>query len=486
MTEKQRRLFILIIMSIISISVAGIAVTLLYQTGFREEKVRLTELVLSQAHLIESVARFDARYSREDHPEGWEAATLSQIVEAHKNRKGFGGTGEFLLATREDDNIVFLVSYQHDNIEHPMTVLFNSEYAQPMKMALSGKSGVMVGLDYCGEPVLAAYEPVEILNLGIVAKIDLAEVRAPYVRTGIIVMISAAVLIAFGVLLIYQIIDPVIRTLSERALQLKEMNIQLVEQVEFRRQKEEEMKVARIRAEEASRAKSEFLASMSHELRTPLNAVIGFSDVLEERYFGELNEKQDQYIRCIQESGRHLLSLINNILDLTSIETGRMELDLGKNQLYNLLEDCIFIVKEQCQKQNLHLQLNLQPDVKGLNVRADERKVKQVLNHLLSNAIKFTPEGGEIKVQAEVEGQEVVICVIDSGIGIPQEEQDKIFHEFYQIRGGIVDKTPGTGLGLTLVKRIVELHEGRVWVESEGKDRGSRFCFTLALDQSRS
>ena len=184
MDERRRILFLLLIMTSVALVVSGISITLLYRATLEEEQARLVETAQSQARLMEAVARFDAVYNV-DYPEGPEAATLSQIRDAHENYLGFGETGEFTLAKREGDLIVFLLRHRHADLDLPLPVPFGSELAEPMRRALSGQSGTVVGLDYRGETVLAAYEPVAKLDLGIVAKIDLAEHRAPFVTAGI-------------------------------------------------------------------------------------------------------------------------------------------------------------------------------------------------------------------------------------------------------------------------------------------------------------
>jgi signal transduction histidine kinase len=230
--------------------------------------------------------------------------------------------------------------------------------------------------------------------------------------------------------------------------------------------------------EAASRHKSEFLANMSHELRTPLNAVIGFSEVLLQRMFGALNDKQDEYLKDIYASGQHLLSLINDILDLSKIEAGRMELASAPFHLPTALDNAVTLVKERAGRHGIALQLDIDPRLG--EVVGDERKVKQVLLNLLSNAVKFTPEGGRISLKAGWKDGLVEIAVTDTGIGIAPEDQAAIFEEFRQVGSDETRKQEGTGLGLTLAKKFVELHGGRIWVESE-PGRGSTFTFTLPV-----
>jgi len=228
--------------------------------------------------------------------------------------------------------------------------------------------------------------------------------------------------------------------------------------------------------EAASRHKSEFLANMSHELRTPLNAIIGFSEVLLERMFGDLNEKQDEYLKDIFASGRHLLSLINDILDLSKIEAGKMELELTRFDLPAAIDNALTLVKGRAANHGI----TLTPDVDRRlgEFVADERKLKQVLVNLLSNAVKFTPEGGRVEIRAVRADGSVEIAVSDTGIGIAAEDQELIFEEFRQAGGDYTRKREGTGLGLALARRFVELHGGRIWVKSE-LGKGSTFTFTL-------
>jgi signal transduction histidine kinase len=217
---------------------------------------------------------------------------------------------------------------------------------------------------------------------------------------------------------------------------------------------------------------------MSHELRTPLNAIIGFSEVLLEKMFGEVNEKQLDYLKDIHSSGKHLLSLINDILDLSKIEAGRMELDVADFDLRSALENAITLVRERAQRHGISLSLEVDPSLG--NFRGDERKFKQILLNLLSNAVKFTPEGGKVGVAARPGANAVEFSVTDTGVGIAAADQELVFEEFKQVGTDYTRKAEGTGLGLALTKRFVELHGGKIWLASE-PGKGSTFTFSIPL-----
>jgi signal transduction histidine kinase len=213
---------------------------------------------------------------------------------------------------------------------------------------------------------------------------------------------------------------------------------------------------------------------MSHELRTPLNAIIGFSEVLHEQMFGTLNERQLAYVDEVLAAGNHLLSLINDVLDLAKIEAGRMELELSQVAIGDVLRSAISMHAEQASRRGIHLALT--SDQEEITVTADERRVRQVVFNLLSNAVKFTPDGGKVGVSARAGMGHVAIAVADTGPGISPGEIETIFEEFEQTSDG--KKAEGTGLGLPLSRKLVELHGGRLWAESE-LGRGSTFRFTL-------
>jgi len=233
--------------------------------------------------------------------------------------------------------------------------------------------------------------------------------------------------------------------------------------------------------EVANKHKSEFLANMSHELRTPLNAIIGFSEALIEKMFGEMNAKQEDYLKDIHSSGRHLLSLINDILDLSKVEAGRMELELSEFHLPAALANAMTLVRERAQTHGITLKVRVDPKLS--EIRADERKFKQILLNLLSNAVKFTPDGGRVEVDARRNGNSVEVSVKDSGVGIAKEDQEAVFEEFRQVGRDYTSKQEGTGLGLALTRRFVELHGGKIWLKS-APGKGSTFTFTIPLNRN--
>jgi signal transduction histidine kinase len=274
------------------------------------------------------------------------------------------------------------------------------------------------------------------------------------------------------------------------------------------RKKEEKLTATIIKLEEATRFKSEFLANMSHEIRTPMNAILGFAQVMQEEYYGPLNEKQKGHLAYILAGGKHLLGLINDILDLSKVEAGKMELEPSRFSLPLLLQGSLELFREKARVHGIELSLEVDDDV-GMIV-ADERKVRQVIFNLLSNAVKFTPDGGKITASARpcarassVEnkvrrlkamkssaiGEDVIspptpwieISVKDTGIGLESHDLETIFEPFQQVDGSYIRKFAGTGLGLALVRRFVGLHGGRAWAQSPGQGKGATFSFSLPI-----
>ncbi|MFZ6007028.1 MAG: ATP-binding protein [Nitrospirota bacterium] len=268
--------------------------------------------------------------------------------------------------------------------------------------------------------------------------------------------------------------------------ELQSMNEEVHAMNEELQAQQKELMEANFKLAEASKAKSDFLANMSHELRTPLNSILGFSEILTDELYGKLNEKQQEYVKDIHSSGKHLLNLINDILDLSKVESGKMELEPCSFPLRDVLNASIAMLKEKAIKHNIKLGLEIEPEADTV-IEADERKLKQIMFNLLSNAVKFTQDGGSVSVQARKVGSQhetdfIEISVIDTGIGIKSEDVPRLFKEFTQLESPYDKRYEGTGLGLALTRRLVELHGGKTWVESEfGK--GSKFTFAIPVKQ---
>ena len=262
--------------------------------------------------------------------------------------------------------------------------------------------------------------------------------------------------------------------------ELKQLNEDLEKRVE---QRTKELKIARDQADAANRAKSDFVANLSHELRTPLTSITGFSEALQEKYFGGLNEKQADYVKYIQDNSQHMLSLINQIVNLEKIETGKTEMEISNVRIKRLLENSMSMFKDKAAEHHLTLDYQLAPELDELEIRADETKLQQVVINLLSNAVMFTPDDGRISVRAKLADKQLIVEVEDTGVGIALENQERVFEDFFQVKSEIKDKTPGLGLGLGLSRRLVEMHGGRIWLESEGEGRGSRFIFTIPISE---
>ncbi len=319
-----------------------------------------------------------------------------------------------------------------------------------------------------------------------------------------IVVVSVATLVN-GLQALNQKTAAATTALREEKAALLNASEALTNEIEERKRTARELEQARNAAEIANRAKSQFLANMSHELRTPLNHIMGFTELVVDKHVGDLNEMQTEYLNDTLKSSQHLLSLINDMLDLSKVEAGKLELEVGEIQLRMLLDSSLNIVKEKAVKHRIQLL----SDMNGVpeTIQADERKLKQILYNLLSNAVKFTPDGGSVTISARflsfregrrfvraggplglpLEGNDLVgrekgfinISVQDTGIGIKGEDLERIFNPFEQVDGSASRQYAGTGLGLSLTKSLVELHGGKIWAESEGEGKGSKFILLM-------
>lgn len=276
-----------------------------------------------------------------------------------------------------------------------------------------------------------------------------------------------------------QLYERMEQLVAERTAALQCSNEELSREIEVRQQAQQALYHAKMEAEAANRAKGEFLANVSHELRTPLNAIIGFSQLLKDQWGGKLSEKQLQYVSEIYGGGHHLLQLINDILDLAKVESGKMDLHFSRLNLGQLVKYATIMIKQRAMKHRLEISVDVRDDLEKMDIMADEVKLKQIVVNLLSNAAKFTEDGGKIGLTASREGNELVVTVSDTGIGIRIEDQERIFEPFEQVDSSLARRQRGTGLGLTLTRDLVRLHCGRIWVQSEGDGKGSTFGFTI-------
>jgi len=573
-----------LIMTSIAIIIGGVSVYVLYNTAYEEKRLDLIQLAKSQARLIEAVARYDREQTGDVPLEKSASNTLSQVKDAISVYKGFGKTGEFVLGKKVDNEIIFLLQHRHrpfDSLgqptnELPKAIPFPSKLAQPMRLALSKQSGTIVGLDYRGEKVLAAYEPVEELNLGIVAKLDISEIRTPYLNAIALISGVAVVIIIGGLLLFFQISNPIlkrikdnetrlsgilnnvvdgiitidtlgtIQTLNPAAarifgykveevigrnvkmlmpepycskhddylrhyqqtgeakiigvgrevtgrrrngstfplhLAINELHISgekmftgIVRDITLQKRNEEDLVAAKEDAEKANHAKSVFLSNVSHELRTPLNAILGFSQLLD---LTEMDSTKKDYIHEIIKGGNHLLELINEILDLSKIEWGNVELLIKSCSLHKIINDSLAMIKPFADNCSIQIEdkVSILPDI---SINVDYLKFKQVLLNLLSNSIKYNCEKGKVIINYSLSDNDMLcLSVADTGKGFTSEQISNLFEPFERF-GAVNSHIEGTGLGLVISKELIEKMGGIIDVESE-VGKGSRFIIQIPL-----
>jgi signal transduction histidine kinase len=388
----------------------------------------------------------------------------------------------------------------HPNVRHVLRKTDLSAFTPVRTLRSADEAGgkpaslTLENLD--GVRVLTTYAPVGVAGWWVFVEQPTGEAFAPVyasiVRTVIVFVFGIVLALAASYILARRLSQPIlavqqgaarlgageletriqVTTGDEVEALASEFNVMATELQELYTSLERKVAEKTAELEAANRHKSEFLANMSHELRTPLNAIIGFSEVLKERMFGDLNAKQLEYVRDIFGSGQHLLSLINDILDLSKVEAGQMSLDIHEFDVPSAVKNCSTLIRERAMRQRLHFECVVDGAVQKWP--ADERKFKQVLLNLLTNAVKFTPPGGSVELRAKLENDWLVVSVRDTGIGISAEDRVAIFKEFHQVRGPGLAKHEGTGLGLSLSRRLVELHWGTLTVES-APGRGSTF-----------
>ncbi len=444
------------------------------------------------------------------------AYDLSAIDKIMADHTGMGETGEMILGQKRGNDVVFLNSLRYEpSAPLSRSISLNSPGVEYMKLALDGKNGTIITMDYRNTSVVTAYQSIPQLNWGLIAKIDEAEAIASLKMIGIIAISTAGtssiIVIIAGIFFTMSFSKP-FRKLKSAASKFKSGNFQ--HRVEINRgdelgdladsfnsmahdlcKKADKLNESLLKREEtnlqlelANRAKVGFLSSMSHELRTPLNGILGFADLLKGQYFGTLNDKQLKYVNQIDDSGKHLLTLINDLLDITKIDSRKVDIAFVNIPLEQVLKASINMVNKHhiinglIKKNSITTRIIMDPEL--VMIRVDERKFKRIILNLLSNAIKYSPNKSEVLISAtKIDDLCAKFEIIDKGIGIDDSARESIFDEFHQVDRIRDEKLGGTGIGLALTRRLVELHGGKIGVEST-PGKGSTFWFTLPLAQT--
>ena len=485
-SKKKIELRTTLIMIAIALAVTMPGFKVLHSLIIEDKKRELQVMVKSQAGFMEAVAEYDASIPGADR-ETARDQTLDQIRNSYGKYQEFEKTGEIVLAERKGDQIFFLLPSRELNYKIPPPVDFNSNMAGPMKLALSGKSGVVEALDHSGVAVIAAHEYLPFLNMGLVAKIERRETYAYFYKAGMISLGIAIIVILIGAALNRKIVGPLLSSVYDHTEQLKESERKLAKSLhesDSLREKADLAKEEAVRladmAEQANRAKSAFISSMSHEIRTPMNAILGYSQMME--LDDSLNSKNKKKIQTIHRTGNHLLGIINDILDFSKIEAGKMEANHHDFDLGSLIQDMEVIIEARCKEKNLELNIKGIEKEQLIAVQGDGPKLSQVLINLLGNAAKFTGYGSVCLEVVELEDNHYKFSVSDTGQGIPVEKQKLIFEAFQQDKEGIAKG--GTGLGLAISSKLVAVMGGKLEVKSE-PEKGALFFFTLHLPPSQ-
>ncbi|MCJ7801896.1 MAG: ATP-binding protein, partial [Candidatus Marinimicrobia bacterium] len=489
-TDKSRIFSLMVIFVIVTSISVGITIKLLYDRHLTEVGSRLYEMVQSQARLIEAIARYDSTHSAlysETHPEESWKSTIRQIIDAHDKYQGFGKTGEIQLAKQVGDNIVFIFIHQLDELDTFHSDPLKPEYAKPMRQALAGKSGTMIGLDLRGKKVLAAYEPVAVLDMGIVAKIEIREIQSKYMKIAFQMGALTLVLIFVGIFIFYRISNPVIKNLVNSKVKLekeattrkkleKDLRNQRdqLEKTVKQRTKELETRVAEVetlnkgminlaedlqginanlklttkKLTESNKELDAFSFSVSHDLRAPLRAINGFTNILIENYASKLDDEGKRYGSLIAYNATKMGELIDDLLAFSRMSRSTMEyseIDIHK------MVDTVYHELTTDEQRRL---ITFKPE-KLINVKGDPNMLHQVWTNYMSNAIKFSSKkkNPTITVSSTKENGNITYCIKDNGVGFSMDYKDKLYGVFQRLHGE--DEFPGTGIGLALVQRII-------------------------------
>ncbi len=479
-SARKSFLHLSLIMILACTIVMGIITMVLYNYELDQRKEMLQVTAQSQARLLESIANKEIEIAVSmarggqyyDHAQ----AAIDQIADAHERYEGFGNTGEFTLARREADQIIFVLRHRYEDVLHPEPVDFSSDLAEPMRLALQGLSGTMVGLDYRGETVLAAYEPVDVLDLGIVAKMDLSEIRAPFIKAVLVGATAALFVVLLGTRLFFKIGNPIIEKLEAYSSELER-------EVELR-------KDLNIKLQSNNKELERIVYVSSHDLRSPLVNIDGYSRELErsiEEIAGIvssdrtpeetvkdiaylLNSDVYEALHFIRTSAGKMDVLLTGLLKLSRL--GRSALSIIPLDMNQLIRKSLDASDYQIKEAGIAIEIGDLPFCMGDRVQVD-----QLFSNLLDNAINYLDKGrpGKISLKGRVEGNKSIYCVTDNGIGIAPDHIKNIFEIFHRLNPS---DSEGEGLGLAIVQQAISKLSGKIIVESE-LGVGSSFCVIL-------
>lgn len=448
MKPAIRTFLLIFIMTCCCLLVTGVSTYLLYRAALDEEANRMRDIARTNALLLREMASFSESYPS-GYPGGPLEEALAQVREAHKGFLGLGKTGEFTIGKREGDTIAYLLVDRHPGIDLPGPVPFHSGLGEPMRRALSGLSGTVIGLDYHGKTVLAAYEPLPELGLGIVAKIDLAEIRAPFIRAGLVAGLVTALVVGIGAVLFLRIADAAMRelqglneTLSARTDELARSNQEL----------------------------EQFAYVASHDLQEPLRIVSSYAQLLGTRYQGKLDADADDFIGYLVDGAARMQRLIDDLLVLSRVGTRGKPFEPANCEA--VVRDAIGNLALAVQESGATITTDPLP-----TVSADGSQLVQLFQNIIGNAIKFHGENSpHIHIRAKRNENGWIFSIKDNGIGISPEYKDRIFVIFQRLHAR--NEYPGTGIGLAIARKIVERHGGTIWVDSQINE-GATFSFTI-------